>query len=240
MSTITAPPPSPATKAPFHATPEITGDQRIVIRDVGWHIYETLVDSIGEGQPVRVAYDGRDLEIMTLGYVHEGWNDVISRLIDAVLEELRIPCMAGGQTTWKRREVERGLESDRCYFFDPGKLPQVEAAWARKSNDVNDYPNPDLAIEVDVSHSQIDRPSIDAALRVPEIWRFDGETLIIEQLGPDGSYVEAKTSRYLPIRPDEIVYWIKAEDAHNRATWGPRLREWIRAELAPRQQGRQP
>jgi hypothetical protein len=32
-------------------------EQRIVIRDVTWHVYETLVESIGEGQHVRVAYD---------------------------------------------------------------------------------------------------------------------------------------------------------------------------------------
>ena len=55
---------------------------------------------------------------------------------------------------------------------------------------IADYPNPDLAIEVDVSPSKIDRPGIYAALRVAELWRFDGdhEQVIIERLGADGSY----------------------------------------------------
>ena len=37
---------------------------------------------------------------------------------------------------------------------------------ARGSNDVADYPNPDLAIEVDISPSQLDRPEIYAKLQV--------------------------------------------------------------------------
>ncbi len=237
MSTVTAASPIPQTKARPLSTQEATGDQRIAIRDVGWMVYETLVDSIGAGQHVRVAYDGRDLEIMTLGYIHEAWNDIFGRLIDAVLEELEIRCLAGGQTTWKRPELQRGLESDRCYFFDPEKLARIEAAWARRSNDVKDYPNPDLAIEIDVSPSQIDRASIYEALKVSELWRFDGETLMIEHLGPEGLYLPAAASRYLPIRADEIATWVKAEDARDRATWGRRLRAWIRAELVPRREG---
>ena len=106
-----------------------------------------------------------------------------------------------------------------------------------KSNNIDDYPDPDLAVEIDISRSQVDRPGIYAALRVPEVWRFDGETVLIEQLQPDGSYVEVETSRFVPIRADEIVSWVNAEDAGNRNAWERRLRAWIRDVLAPRQQG---
>jgi hypothetical protein len=64
MSTITAPPTSPTTKTPIGKLEVQIDEQRIVIRNVNWHVYETLVDSIGEGQHVRVAYDGRDMQIM--------------------------------------------------------------------------------------------------------------------------------------------------------------------------------
>ena len=33
-------------------------------------------------------------------------------------------------------------------------------------------PNPDLAIEVDISPPKVDRPGIYAALKVMEVWRF--------------------------------------------------------------------
>ena len=47
----------------------------------------------------------------------------------------------------------------------------------RESNKVEDYPNPDLVVEVDISPPQADRDGIYAALKVPEVWVFDGEHL---------------------------------------------------------------
>ena len=43
---------------------------------------------------------------------------------------------------------------------------------ARNENEVAAYPNPDLAVEVDISRPQADRPAIYAALQVPEVWTF--------------------------------------------------------------------
>ena len=40
-------------------------------------------------------------------------------------------------------------------------------------------PPPDLVIEVDITRSSLDKLSIYAALRVPEVWRYtDGEVEI--------------------------------------------------------------
>ena len=121
MSTITAPPPVARTRLTFPKDQLVLGEQRIVIRDVTWHVYETLVDSIGEGQHVRVAYDGKDLEIMTTGYMHEDYKTLFGRFMNAVTVELDISCIDAGQTTWKRPHVQRGLEADQCYFFDSGE-----------------------------------------------------------------------------------------------------------------------
>jgi Uma2 family endonuclease len=238
MSTITTPRPLPAvtpgSRPPIATSP---GDQRIVIRDVGWHVYETLVDGVGEKQHVYVAYDGKDLEIMTKGYCHEDYRSLFGRFVNAVTFELDIPSLDGGETTWKRPKIERGLEADQCCFFASEKLAVVAAALARKSNNINDYPNPDLAIEIDISPSEIDRPAIYAALQVAEVWRFDGEAVVIEKLKPDGSYVPIESSQFLPIRAEEILRWIAVEDSVNRTAWERRLRAWIRAELPGRRAG---
>src|SRR5436190_19904281 len=111
MSTITRPR-STSTVTPSPKPPRafVPGEQRIVIRGVGWHVYETLVDSIGEGQHVHVAYDGKDLEIMATGYRHEGYKVLFGRLVNAVTFELDIQWLEAGQTTWKRPEIARGLE----------------------------------------------------------------------------------------------------------------------------------
>jgi Uma2 family endonuclease len=130
--------------------------------------------------------------------------------------------------------LSRGIEADLCYFFDPEKLAIVVDARARQSNNVADYPNPDLAIEIDISPSQIDRPSIYRALKVAEVWRFDGASLVIEQLRPDGTYAASDSSHFLPVRSDEVLRWIRDEDSSDELAWELRLREWARTELTPR------
>ncbi len=238
MSTITSPRPSPVVPpAPKPPVASVWTDQRIVIRGVGWHVYETLVDSVGERQHIYVAYDGQDLEIMTKGYYHEDVRALFGRLMNAITFELDIPSRDAGETTWKRPEMARGLEADQCYFFAAEKLAIIATALARKSNNIDDYPNPDLAVEIDISPSAIDRPGIYAALRVSEVWRFDGEVVVFEQLRPDGTYMAIETSQYLPIRAEEVLRWIAVEDSVNRTAWERRLRDWIRVELSGRRAG---
>ena len=172
-------------------------DQRVVIRDVDWSFYERLVDSIPEGANLHVDYDGTDLEVMTLSALNDGQKKLFGQLVEAIAQELEIPYKRAGQTTWKRPGLDRGLESDECYFFDLSKLAMVAAAKARRLTSISDYPNPDLGIEVDISPSLIDRPGIYAALKVKEIWRFDfaRSEVVIERLGDDDRYHAIAESR---------------------------------------------
>jgi len=43
---------------------------------------------------------------------------------------------------------------------------------------------PDLAIEIDIASSSLDRLEIYSKLRIPEIWRFDGESLHVSFCNP--------------------------------------------------------
>lgn len=156
--------------------------------------------------------------------------------MELTADELEIPCTGLGQTTWKRPEVVRGLEANDCYYFAPEKLAVADEAILRWSKDVAEYPNPDLAIEVDVSPSKIDRPAIYAALRVAEVWRFDGERkwIVIERVSEDGTYQTVDMSEFLPVRSEEVARWVLEEDRRAGSAWGRRLRAWTRAELALR------
>ena len=211
-------------------------DERFVIRGVDWAFYEQLVDSIPEGVNIHVDYDGKDLEIMVLSLLHDDLKGLLGRFVEVVAEECEIPLKSAGQTTWKRPEVARGLESDECYFFRPEKLVAVAQAKARKSRKIADYPNPDLGIEVDISPSIVDRPGIYAALQVAEVWRYEGdnEQVIIDRLGADGSYQSVEQSSFLPIRAEEVRRWVVEEDSTDETAWARRLRAWVRAEVLPR------
>jgi Uma2 family endonuclease len=211
-------------------------DERIVIRNVDWAYYEQLVDSIPEGVNIHVDYDGKDLEIMSLSPLHDGVKKSLGRFVELTAEELEIPCRGLGQTTWKRPELARGIEADDCFFFAPVKLTTVAEAMRRISTDVAEYPNPDLAIEVDITASKIDRSGIYAALKVAEVWRFDRERrqIVVERLTADGTYQSVERSAFLPVSGQEIERWVLEEDSRDGSLWGRRLRTWAQAELVPR------
>jgi Uma2 family endonuclease len=239
MSTATnhlAAPPALEMPGPFPHVPSLdelrrlteVPDRRVVFRGVDWAFYEELVDSIPEYVHIHVDYDGRDLEILSKGILHEADRILLDRVVTTTAEEFDIPYHGIGQTTWKRRDVLCGLESDESYYFLPEKLAADAAALERDSNDIADYPNPDLAIEVDHSPPQVDRAGIYAALRVAEVWRFDGDQLIIERLTPQGTYMAVDSSGFLPIRAEEIRRWVVEEDVPDHTTWGRRLRAEIR------------
>jgi Uma2 family endonuclease len=215
-------------------TTTVPDEERGVMRDVSWNLYDRLTDAIGEGSHIRVAYDGKDMEIMTLGPKHEQSKESLGAFIYEVCVGLEIDFEPIGSTTWKRLAALVGLESDLCYYFDLAKLQASDEAAACESNNVDDYPNPDLAIEIDISPSQVDRPKIYASLQVSEIWRFKDASIVIEQLGDDGRYVAATASRFLHVRPDEVTEWLAKRKSSRIGDWRRRLQDWIHTELKAR------
>jgi len=199
------------------------------MRGLNWDLYDQLSDAIGEEQHVRLAYDGGNLEIMTTSYMHEHFKELLGQIVTTVSRALLIPRKKAGETAWKRAELARGLQADHCFYFDPVKLAVEREARSRGSKEIGAYPNPDLAIEIDLSEPEIDRPGIYAALQVAEVWRFDGKALVIEQLGPDGKYLPVHSSRFLPLRADDVLRWLVAEDSGDEVAWEQRLEEWAQS-----------
>jgi hypothetical protein len=67
MSTITSIPHLPAAHAKAAAVPF---EERGAIRDASWNLYDQLSEAFGEQSPIRLAFDGRDIEITVLGPKH--------------------------------------------------------------------------------------------------------------------------------------------------------------------------
>jgi Uma2 family endonuclease len=204
----------------------IGGDQRTVFRGVGRHVYDALSEAQSEPQHLRLAYDGTDLEIiMVVSYVHEHRKELLSKIVNAVTSGLDIDYLSCGETTWNTEQ--RGLQADLSYYFDPEKIRQAKAAQTRDSRDPADYPKPDLAIEIDTSPPQIDRPGIYADLRVAEVWRFvKGGKLIMEQLQEDGTYAPVAVSRFLRIGPKDVLRWLNDAASERESAWNRRLNQW--------------
>ncbi len=207
-------------------------DRRVVYRNVAWSFYDQLVDSIPESSNIHVDYDGKDLEVMGKGRAHGKIGGLFGQFVEVVAQELAIAYSSLGDTTWKRPEIARGLEADRCYYFLPEKIAADAAALERGSSTIADYPNPDLAIEVDISPPQVDRSGIYAALRVTEIWRFANRKVVIERLAPDGQYVAVDASGFLPVKREDIERWVVDEAQGDESAWARRLRAEIKARKA--------
>jgi Uma2 family endonuclease len=213
-------------------------ERRLVIRDANWDDYLVLVESLHERTILRVAFDGKDIEIMTKGRDRDRFSFLINQLILAVAHAQRVHIEPFGETTWRKPGVERGIEADQWYFFDAAKreciakIMRDEKARGVRSNSLEGFPSPDLAVEIDISPPQVDRPGIYAALGVPELWRFDGEVAVIERLSPAGRYEPLKKSQWLEIVPADMVRWVVQEDATEFMPWLNRVTKWARRKSA--------
>jgi Uma2 family endonuclease len=217
-----------ATVTQTKTSPQLDG-QRFVWYGIGWQGYQTLLELVGD-RPIRLTYDRGNLEIMSPLSVHERCKYLLGRIIDEITVGLAIPVLAAASTTFNREDVDRGLEPDQCYYFasagriqDPGHIQL----------DVD--PPPDLAIEIDITRSCFDRLGIYAGLRVPEVWRFDGEAISVLKLQANGSYAGAEASGVLPFLPmAEVARFLREYKQNDDTRWGIAVRTWVRDELAPR------
>ena len=79
-----------------------------------------------------------------------------------------------------------------------------------KNIDLEFDPPPDLAIEIEITSNSGRRLSIYSALKIPEVWQFDGEILTVLRLQDDGSYRPNDRSEELPFLPmAEIAAFIR-------------------------------
>jgi Uma2 family endonuclease len=205
------------------STVEAPREPSFVLRDIDWSGYRSIADSVGESH-VRLTYDRGNLELMTLSHGHERWSGLLGRLIEALTEEFDMPCQSGGSTTLNREDLERGLEPDRCYYLEHGS-----AVRDKDEIDLTVDPPPDLAIEVDISRSSLSRMNIYASLGVPEVWRFDGETLCVFRLDSKARYVESEESPHFPMLPlAEVQAFLLRRNSMDETRLVKAFRAWVR------------
>jgi Uma2 family endonuclease len=207
------------------------GETRIVMENIDWPMYETLCDRLAE-QHLHLTYDCGVLEIMSPSSRHERYKNFSGYFVEDLLMELDDieNYEAYCETTWKRANVEKGLEADLCYYFDPVKLATLQGRLPDRSDD----PLPDLAIEIDVSRSAVNKMAVYAALGFAEVWSTDGEVASIEQLGADGIYRPGETSLFLPVRPEDWLQWLWQSEVTNPKEWRRNFRAWCRDGLRNR------
>ena len=209
-------------------TTQAPAEQRIAFNGFDYQKYLALSELMGE-QPVRITYDRGSVELMTVSREHEYYRHILALLVGVVAEEMDIDTSGGGMMTFRREELDRGFEHDECWWIQ--NQPRMRG---RIDYDPDNDPPPDLGLEIEVSRGVLNRLGIMAALGVPEIWRFNSETLRVLLLGPDGQYHESARSQAFPFLPvAELARFVKmwatapSDTAVVRA-----FREWVREQKA--------
>jgi Uma2 family endonuclease len=209
-----------ATAAPIKIS--FARDEHVYLPGISYSTYESLVTEVGDQRNLRFTYDHGRLEIMSPSYDHERVKRLIGRMIEALTEELQVPVMSCGSTTFKDELRDCGLEPDECYYV------QHEAAVRGKKIKLGEYPPPDLVVEVDVTTSVIDRLAIYAAIGFPEIWQFTNGEIIIHLLQQDRHYAVVGKSAALPmISVEKLVEHLERYGTTDETTWIREFRRWV-------------
>jgi len=203
-----------------------SGEQRFRFSLVSWEKYEQMAAWL-DGRHVRLTYDRGELELMTVSREHEKFKHLLGRLLDVVTLELNIDIHGAGSMTFKREDLDRGLEPDECYWIE--HEPQMRG---KEEYDQQNDPPPDLVLEVEVSRSVLNRMGIFAAMKVPEVWRWDGQQIRFCLLRK-GKYEESPVSRSFPmLAAPELVRFLQLQPTISETKLLLAFREWVREQQA--------
>jgi Uma2 family endonuclease len=139
--------------------PQTTTQPCLHLSGIDWLTYTRLLKVFAERRGIRLTYDRGELEIMSPLLEHDKDDRFLFRLVVALTEELGLPIVEGGSTTLRRRGRRKGIEADECYW-----IANAHRMAGRRRVDLRTDPPPDMTIEVDVTHSSLNRLSIYAAV----------------------------------------------------------------------------
>jgi Uma2 family endonuclease len=174
-------------------TIHLSPGSHLLINDVTWEQYETLLTDLGEKRHFpRINYWNQTLEVMAPLPEHERAIVVIADLVKVMLRLQRRPWESLRSTTFKRLNLA-GVEPDDCFY-----IQNQQAIIGKNRIDLTVDPPPDLAIESDVTSKT--KTEAYRAIGVPELWIYEAGRLTIYQLRDD-LYVESDISLIFPTVP---------------------------------------
>lgn len=210
-------------------TPERSRDQatelaenRVVFHHLPWQAYETILGALGDKRSAQLTYYHGTLEIMTPLEAHENSKDIMGDFIKILVDEGDFESIKSmGSTTLNSPNQTIGAEPDQGYYIANEHLVRG------KTVDLTTDPPPDLILEVDITHTDINKNALYAEMGVPEFWRYNGKILTIYAL-ENSSYKEVDVSPTFPNAPKEQLYiYLKncAEIGEKQAK--RKLRAWL-------------
>jgi Uma2 family endonuclease len=207
-------------------SPRLEANQCVILKGISWETYERLLAEHTESSGTHFTYDQGRLEIMVLSAEREALKQVLEVLVEIFAEELNIDVRGFGSTTFRRADLDRGFEPDACFYIQ--HEPQVRG---KREIRLSVDPPPDLIIEIDIFHPSLNKLPLFATLRIPEVWRFNDERVIILKLVGE-TYEELAESTVLPgVTSEALSQFVKENSQMQPTVWRRNVREWARKNL---------
>ena len=200
------------------------GEKRIAFRDLDWNSFKQIQQLLTERTRARFTYDAGVLEITMPLESHERLARLIELFIRILVVELGFKIKTMGSTTLDREDLLKSAEPDNGYYIQNFDLV------ADHEIDLDVDPPPDLVVEVDITHTDINKNALYASIGIPEFWRFDGQTWQILCL--EGSrYLNLERSPTFPkIEKGDLYRFLEAALLDEVAAETD-FRQWLRGEL---------
>lgn len=148
-----------------------TADQRVVLWNVTWESFETLLALRGDRSRPRIAYLDGAVELMTHSRTHEWIKAGIGHIVGNHCLDRDIRFASIGNYLIKEQLVKAGAEPDDCFVF---------------GQNLRERHPPDLVIEVVWTSGGIDKLEIYRRLGVREAWFWENDAISVFVLGAKG------------------------------------------------------
>jgi Uma2 family endonuclease len=204
--------------------PKLVGEKRLTFRNLDWQAFKQIQHLLAERTRARFTYDNGVLEITMPLEGHERSARLIERFILILVMEMGMKFKTMGSTTLDREDLLKSAEPDNGYYI------QNYILVADHEIDLNIDPAPDLVVEVDITHTDLNKNALYASLGVPEFWRFNGRKWQILQL-VDGAYLECDRSPTFPIIEKPDLYQFLETALLDEATAEVNFRQWVRQKI---------
>jgi Uma2 family endonuclease len=162
-------------------------EKRVILNNLTWEAYQQILHALPQKRSSHLTYDCGILEITMPLESHEWASELIGLFIRILAVEMGLKLKSMRSTTINRQDLDRGAEPDCAYYIQ--NQPKV----AGKTIDFTQDPPPDLVVEVDITHTDMDKNQIYASMGVPEFWRYNGRELKIYKL-EQNTYLECDRS----------------------------------------------
>lgn len=216
-----------STNAAVNNTPieKFLPEKRVTFYNLSWRSYKQIIEALGDKRASRLTYYQGILEIVTPLEAHESASDRIGILIHILTEELNLNIKSMASTTLNKPELKIGAEPDKCYYIQ--NEPIVRGKVVNLASD----PPPDLIVEIDITHTDINKNQLYQEMGAPELWRYNGKNLIIYLL-KEGKYQESENSFTFPVLTKSVIYeFLDSCNTQGESQTKRAFRTWVKKQI---------